>query len=752
MTKLQKSRTVEINSRSEEDQKQSETPLMMKSSSFYSKKASYQDKLPLAVLNSVANTVLLNAARKSDHFDKDSESESIQNFLVRSISQFSMINSEEHVQNIENELNMIKFKPRPSDIPVSNERLNEEQKTVDKSSLVNSGICNSIKCLNSNKTIRAFESVRNVFDSQSDSEDLVEEGSEWYIEPLSPLHIVFNEIAFLLSFYCVLIAPLHFSIICSTVILVKFDIFVDLFFFVDLIINCFVTFLDKNEKLLTDNKKILMNYLSNWFFLDFLAAFPTTVIFNFLHFLKDKDEETPLCINKALRIFRLIAYMKHTFLVKLLKSCSRKKKETVFKQLEIQSDNSFLIVFFIVFLLMTHIFSCFWIFLGKSFHVSWLEDNKDEEAFDIYLMSLYFVWTSIFTVGYGDFVAKNLEERIFCLFLLSFGIAIYSFSISFIGNLMSKTDKLTKRYKNRVELIGELRQKTNMHVSLYSKILKQLENDFKSDLKGRFGFINELPNKLKNQLIVRMYGDFIDNCNFLRNKGLSFCCDVIMNLRGMQARKGEQIFSTGDKVEEMVFVISGKLAIMFETTTSTKKIIDIMQNEYFGEILALSSQKSPFILQCQIKIATLMFLKKKDLEQISSKYETLFDKIFETSSYNYHILMNKVKERFGEDEMKLRLSSSLVKPRDVKEMIEKVKKENANYPCLRDVKRKSTKTLLKINLRLKTMKMSEKEISENVAKNIGFAIKNTNNDLETKQNFLHSMISELRQLNQQMTI
>jgi hypothetical protein len=66
----------------------------------------------------------------------------------------------------------------------------------------------------------------------------------------------------------------------------KFDIFVDSSFFVDIIVNFLSVTQDKNGIYEFNRKKLAINYIKSWFFLDILTIFPWN-----LFQLKSPEEE-----------------------------------------------------------------------------------------------------------------------------------------------------------------------------------------------------------------------------------------------------------------------------------------------------------------------------------------------------------------------------------------------------------------------------------------------------------------------------
>jgi hypothetical protein len=55
-----------------------------------------------------------------------------------------------------------------------------------------------------------------------------------------------------------------------------------------------------------------------------------------------------------------------------------------------------------------------------------------------YVTSIYFVSTTASTVGYGDYYAKTMDEKIFMLFLEFIGICIFSIITGNMTNLRMK--------------------------------------------------------------------------------------------------------------------------------------------------------------------------------------------------------------------------------------------------------------------------------------------------------------------------
>ena len=100
-----------------------------------------------------------------------------------------------------------------------------------------------------------------------------------------------------------------------------FDMFTDVVFIIDIILNFFFVEEDVNGEMIIDQKKIAITYFRTWFFIDLVASIPVTFIMIFL--ASDSDTESDLIsirflkLAKFTRMYRLLTLFK---LAKLFKN------------------------------------------------------------------------------------------------------------------------------------------------------------------------------------------------------------------------------------------------------------------------------------------------------------------------------------------------------------------------------------------------------------------------------------------------
>jgi len=62
------------------------------------------------------------------------------------------------------------------------------------------------------------------------------------------------------------------------------------------------------------------------------------------------------------------------------------------------------------------------------------------EVADQYVMSLYFIVTTISTVGFGDISGTTMVERIVVIFLMLFGVTFFTFMSGALASIISNYD------------------------------------------------------------------------------------------------------------------------------------------------------------------------------------------------------------------------------------------------------------------------------------------------------------------------
>ena len=411
-----------------------------------------------------------------------------------------------------------------------------------------------------------------VYDSISDEESLQEIEGELYFNPNGNFIYYYDLILFILSFYAVIFPPLdlafnHESATYFLSFSLIMNFVIDIFFIIDFFLGFFTAFLDFEETLISNNKSIVIHYLLGWFFVDLLSGIPINSIFIIIEYKKSNNSLILTYVDYSWKVYQLFRFFK---LLKLLKTCSNNSFTNslinFINEYEILEKWFTLFVYIGTFFVSMHLLSCIFIFLAQLEHPNWVytynfEFNHDN--IDIYFASFYYICATVFTIGYGDIISVSSYEKFFNLILLVFGMVIYSYIISALSNYVQSVDSKTLEYKNKLAILEQIKVTYDkMPQILYDKISKFLIYRLHNEKRDKNDIMENIPLTVKNQLIMEMYKDIINNFMFFKNFDNSdFIIKVILALKPIQASRNERLVNEGDYIEEIIFVKKGILSL-----------------------------------------------------------------------------------------------------------------------------------------------------------------------------------------------
>jgi hypothetical protein len=101
---------------------------------------------------------------------------------------------------------------------------------------------------------------------------------------------------------------------------------------------------------------------------------------------------------------------------------------------------------------------------------------------EITILVTYYMFTSLSTVGFGDYHPRSNFERIYCAFVLLFGVAIFSY---IMGKFIEILDQF-KSYNNDLDQGDDL----NKFLGVLTRYngYERLNNDFKKKLESFFEY------------------------------------------------------------------------------------------------------------------------------------------------------------------------------------------------------------------------------------------------------------------------
>lgn len=170
-------------------------------------------------------------------------------------------------------------------------------------------------------------------------------------------------------------------------------------FLFDIIISFFRVYTNDKYKLVTSKKKIAINYLKCWFWIDLIAFIPIYLIVN----------KMP-SINQWMKVFKLTKVFNIVYLIRALKvirnACQKETRSTFIGYQFFKTNNEVFYYQILTNIITLHFITClaYSIPLNFSPEVNWivLRQIQNRTTFEKYLFSLHWIVETFITVGYGE--------------------------------------------------------------------------------------------------------------------------------------------------------------------------------------------------------------------------------------------------------------------------------------------------------------------------------------------------------------
>ena len=434
---------------------------------------------------------------------------------------------------------------------------------------------NEEECIDINyieQRYRILQKKGYVYDSLDDEENIDEEKLSFFIRPESRFIIFFDFLINFCSLYYLIYIPYYLGsneFYCKNDYFFNkenlFELFVDLIYFIDLILPFFIAFYNFDEILKTDFKDISKNYLSGWFILDLIQVIPFKTIIKLLdkkckkieffnNPLYHKDYYYLLLCIRMLKIFKVLS--KNKFLELLSRFLN-----------EIEYFSNYLTIYesILIFFIAIHIVSNIFIFIARNDYPNWITvfGYDDHPYLKLYLIGIYYTITTLTTVGYGDLHCISTNEKVFGMFMEVVGIFAYSWALTSVSNYVKVLNEKTEEYEKNCKILEEIKMTyPKLSEDLYEKISRYLKYKQEKEQFDKNIVIECLPINLSNILVYEMYKRIINNFIFFKNfENVDFVVKVILSLKPIIAMKNDILIKDGDIVEDIIFVKKGKLSL-----------------------------------------------------------------------------------------------------------------------------------------------------------------------------------------------
>uniref|UniRef100_A0A3Q1I3A6 Cyclic nucleotide-binding domain-containing protein n=1 Tax=Anabas testudineus TaxID=64144 RepID=A0A3Q1I3A6_ANATE len=421
---------------------------------------------------------------------------------------------------------------------------------------------------------------------------------KWTILHYSPFKAVWDWLILLLVIYTAIFTPYSAAFLlndieeqkrrecgysCSPLNVV--DLIVDIMFIVDILINFRTTYVNTNEEVVSHPGKIAIHYFKGWFLIDMVAAIP----FDLLIFGSGSDETTTLIgLLKTARLLRLVR---------------------VARKLDRYSEYgaAVLMLLMCIFALIAHWLACIWYAIGNvekpylEHKIGWLDNlgvsigkkynysdpSSGPSIKDKYVTALYFTFSSLTSVGFGNVSPNTNSEKIFSICVMLIGSLMYA---SIFGNVSAIIQRLysgTARYHLQMLRVKEFIRFHQIPNPLRQRLEEYFQHawtytngiDMNMVLKG-------FPECLQADICLHLNKNLLQGCKAFLGATKGCLRALAMRFKTTHVPPGDTLVHSGDVLTALYFVSRGSIEILKDDVV----VAILGKNDIFGEMIHLYSK------------------------------------------------------------------------------------------------------------------------------------------------------------------
>lgn len=215
---------------------------------------------------------------------------------------------------------------------------------------------------------------------------------------------------------------------------------------------------------------------------------------------------------------------------------------------------------------MTHVVGCFWHMIvvptdGDYDVNSWVVRHGVEDEPDIvkYITALYWAFSTLTTVGYGDINSYLPQEKLYSIVCMIMGVSWYAYIVSSMSSIMSSFDRKNAHIRERFEELNEFMRDANLPLNMCKRIRsyfeyiyqeKNVSKNYRADT-----ILSNMSSQLRTEVLLYIERALIAKIPFFKDKTPQFVATFVVMLQPLWFNRGEYIIQEVKK-ENMIEFLS----------------------------------------------------------------------------------------------------------------------------------------------------------------------------------------------------
>ncbi|MBI2890184.1 MAG: ion transporter [Nitrospirae bacterium] len=431
-----------------------------------------------------------------------------------------------------------------------------------------------------------------------------------FLHPNHPLKTIWDVLVIVATVIACVESPLRITLnYPMTDGLLRYDLLVSLMFVADVMIN-FVAPLQEGKKLITDPRMIAGRYLRGWFVIDLLSALPFDLLLGGM---------AGGTANRMLRLLRLTRLLRLVRLAQFMRKISRRSAV---------APGVLRMAYLVFWILMAaHFTACIWLYLGAGNSAGTSGNYAMDDSVRNYVRALYWVTTTLTTIGYGDIAPVTNVQTVFTMFVQLMGAGMYGFVIGNIANLIANLDVAKAQHREKMEKIATFMKYKSIPADTQNKV-----EDYYGYLwetrrgYNEFQIVEDFPRPLRAEVLMFLNREMIQKVPIFEGASLDFLTEIVLSLKPVVYPPGSYVFKKGSVGRNMYFISRGTIEVVSEDGETV--FATLTGGNFFGEIALLLDQPRTASIR-SADYSDLYTIDKETFERVLKNYPEVESQIQE---------------------------------------------------------------------------------------------------------------------------
>ena len=301
------------------------------------------------------------------------------------------------------------------------------------------------------------------------------------------------------------------------------EIIMDIVFAMDIIANFNTGYYHKGVVVMKRHK-IIINYLASWFLIDVIATFPYEYTIEIILTDGNNSNSSLEQYSEAPQLLRMLKLIRFLRILRLLRVMKLKKllyKLEEYMVTEVLNTLMDFLKLIVLIFFISHWMGCVFYFIGDYEKAdnpeNWItiEGFEKYTKFEQYTMCLYYSFSTMTTVGYGDITPNTNLEKCYGMLGMIIACGFSAYLIGSIGYIFNRSNMLANEYKlkslhmNQFLMHKEIPNDFRLKIMTYMQYLIDYKQRYKLEENEVLDMLNE---NLKEQVIAFLNGRVLMEC------------------------------------------------------------------------------------------------------------------------------------------------------------------------------------------------------------------------------------------------